>query len=89
MFNSEVLASNITAFRKAKGISQQALAAALSISPQSVSKWECGASVPDIENLCANGNCDLGKLCGRYCYGCFDIACSFVWRNPAKEYGND
>ena len=53
MFNSEVLASNITAFRKAKGISQQALAAALSISPQSVSKWECGASVPDIENLCA------------------------------------
>ena len=52
MFNPQALSANIKMYRKAKGISQNALASALSISPQSVSKWECGASVPDIENLC-------------------------------------
>ena len=52
MFNLQALSANIKMYRKAKGISQNALAAALSISPQSVSKWECGISVPDIENLC-------------------------------------
>ena len=52
MFNSQALSANIKMYRRAKGMSQNALAIALSISPQSVSKWECGASVPDIENLC-------------------------------------
>ena len=52
MFNLQALSSNIKMYRKAKGISQNSLAAALSISSQSVSKWECGVSVPDIENLC-------------------------------------
>ena len=52
MFDQKALASNITKFRKAKGMSQNDLARALLLSPQSVSKWERGASVPDIENLC-------------------------------------
>ena len=52
MFNSQSLAANIKKYRKAKGLSQNALANALMVSPQSVSKWECGASSPDIENLC-------------------------------------
>lgn len=39
-------------YRKAKGISQNSLAAMLGISPQSVSKWECGLSTPGIEHLC-------------------------------------
>ena len=52
MFNPQVLSANIKMYRTAKGISQNALANALSISPQSVSKWECGTSVPDIGNLC-------------------------------------
>ena len=52
MFDSQLLATNIKKYRKAKGLSQNALANALLISPQSVSKWECGASTPDIENLC-------------------------------------
>lgn len=52
MFSSQALSANIKTYRKAKGMSQNALAKVLSISPQSVSKWECGASVPDIENLC-------------------------------------
>ena len=52
MFSLQTLSENIKIYRKAKGMSQNALAKALSISPQSVSKWECGGSVPDIENLC-------------------------------------
>ncbi|MBQ5318742.1 MAG: helix-turn-helix transcriptional regulator [Oscillospiraceae bacterium] len=44
MLNLQALSANIKMYRKAKGISQNALAAALSISPQSVSKWECGVS---------------------------------------------
>lgn len=52
MLNLQVLSGNIRMYRKAKGLSQNGLAAALSISPQSVSKWECGASAPDVENLC-------------------------------------
>lgn len=33
-------------------MTQNELAQSLSISPQAISKWERGASVPDIENLC-------------------------------------
>ncbi len=37
--------------RKAKNISQEAVAEVLGISPQAVSKWECAQSYPDIELL--------------------------------------
>ncbi len=47
------LAENIRSFRLAQGLSQGELAEMLHISPQSVSKWERGGSVPDIDNLCA------------------------------------
>lgn len=53
MFEPEILKKNIKKFRTIKGISQTELAVQLGISPQSVSKWECGNSIPDIENLCA------------------------------------
>ena len=46
------LPSNIRIYRKQKGITQRDLANALNISPQSVSKWERGSAVPDVENLC-------------------------------------
>lgn len=52
MFDQKKLSENIRKFRTAKGITQTDLAELLHISPQSVSKWECGATVPDIENLC-------------------------------------
>ena len=52
MLNLQALSANIRMYRKARGLSQNELACALSISPQSVSKWECGASAPDVENLC-------------------------------------
>lgn len=53
MYDPIALANNIKTFRQALGLSQGDLAARLSVSTQSVSKWECGNSVPDISNLCA------------------------------------
>ena len=35
--------------RKGKGWTQLQLAEQLSVSPQAVSKWECGEAVPDIQ----------------------------------------
>lgn len=37
--------------RKGKGWTQLQLAEQLSVSPQAVSKWECGEAVPDIDIL--------------------------------------
>ena len=52
MFDAKQLSKNIKEFRTAKGMTQTELAGILQISPQSVSKWECALTVPDIENLC-------------------------------------
>jgi len=45
------LGDRITELRKASGLSQYALAEALDISRQAVSKWESGQSSPDAANL--------------------------------------
>lgn len=45
------LANRLQRHRKAHGYSQEALAAALGISRQAISKWECGEASPDTENL--------------------------------------
>lgn len=52
MFQMKQLAENIRKYRSAKKLTQTDLAAILKISLQSVSKWECAQTVPDIENLC-------------------------------------
>lgn len=41
----------IIKLRKGKGWTQRQLAERLGVSPQAVSKWECGETVPDIEIL--------------------------------------
>ena len=46
-----MLAENLKALRKAKGLSQEELAARLHVVRQTVSKWEKGRSVPDAELL--------------------------------------
>lgn len=46
------LGANIAALRRAKGMTQEQLAAALGISPPAVSKWETNTSYPDITLLC-------------------------------------
>ena len=52
MFLSNKLAENLKSYRKAKNLSQADLAELLKISAQSISKWECGNSTPDVEKLC-------------------------------------
>ncbi len=49
---NDVLSKNIRIYRKRNGLTQAALAAALYITPQTVSKWESGISEPDAEKLC-------------------------------------
>lgn len=45
------LQENLTKLRKQKGFSQEELAYQLGVSRQSVSKWESGASIPELERL--------------------------------------
>ncbi len=45
------LADKIILLRKQKGWSQEELAAQMDVSRQSVSKWESGASIPDIDKI--------------------------------------
>ena len=45
------LGKEIRRLRTDRGLTQEALAAALNVSPQSVSKWECGSSMPDVQML--------------------------------------
>lgn len=53
MFDIVIMAENIKEYRNKKGLSQYEFAESLGVSPQAVSKWECGQSCPSIENLCA------------------------------------
>ncbi len=43
-----IIAKNISELRKAKGLTQLALAEKLNYSDKAVSKWESGASIPDV-----------------------------------------
>ncbi|MDE6518208.1 MAG: helix-turn-helix domain-containing protein, partial [Acetatifactor sp.] len=46
-----ILAEKITYLRKQKNWSQEELAAQLDISRQSVSKWESGTSIPELDKI--------------------------------------
>jgi len=48
-----MLKENIKTLRRAKGLSQEALALQLNVVRQTISKWEQGLSVPDAEMLLA------------------------------------
>ena len=45
------VSEKILELRKASGLSQEALAEKLNVSRQSISKWETGESVPELERL--------------------------------------
>lgn len=53
MFDVSVLAYNIKYYRRHKGLTQSAVAKEIFVRSQSVSKWERGESVPDVEKICA------------------------------------
>lgn len=48
-----MLSENIQAIRKARGLSQEELAAKLNVVRQTISKWEKGLSAPDADMLMA------------------------------------
>lgn len=49
------LSKKVFELRKANGLSQEQLAEKLSVSRQSVSKWESGESIPELERLVVMG----------------------------------
>ncbi len=51
------ISDNIRRLRKEKNLTQETLANLLSITPQSVSKWERGEGYPDITMLPSIANC--------------------------------
>lgn len=46
-----MLGENLKACRKARRLSQEAVARVLGVSRQAISKWECGLGYPDLDNL--------------------------------------
>lgn len=48
---NETIGSRIAKYRKAKGMTQEALANEMGVSAQAVSKWETDTSCPDISTL--------------------------------------
>ena len=53
MINMNHFGKRIAALRRRKEMTQQELADKLGVSPQAVSKWECGNTLPEIELLLA------------------------------------
>lgn len=51
--NEIKLAEKLTELRMAKGVTQDEIAVALSVSAKTISKWERGASAPDLSSLAA------------------------------------
>ena len=47
-----IIADNISAYRKAKGLTQLEVAEALNYTDKAVSKWERAESIPDVTTLC-------------------------------------
>ena len=45
------MGKEIRRLRNGRGLTQEALAAALNVTAQTVSKWECGNSIPDVQLL--------------------------------------
>ena len=60
--------------RKQRGLSQEQLAAQLTVSRQAVSKWELDDTMPDTENVI-----QLSRL--------FGVSCDYLLRDEVNEQG--
>lgn len=76
MTNSELLGRKLFELRKRNGLSQGELAEKLGVSRQAVSKWECGESLPDTDNLIT-----ISKL--------FDVSLDELISNDTKKINID
>ncbi len=47
----KMLCENLKKFRISKNMTQEQVAAALAVNPQTVSRWECGTTLPDVLTL--------------------------------------
>lgn len=73
----EMLAKNLVFLRKQKKITQGELAEKLKYSDKTVSKWETGEAVPDVETLLA--------ICEIYGVSIGDITDGPIWEKKVKE----
>ncbi len=69
------ISKNIIALRKSKGITQEQLAAAVNVSPQAVSKWETGVSLPDVQTL---------PLIADF----FEVSIDYLYKGKDVSYGD-
>lgn len=83
----EILAGNISRYRKASGQTQEALAEQLGVTFQAVSKWETGQTVPDtilLPALARSLSVSIDKLLG---YSAFNDDISYYEKDyQKKEY---
>ena len=73
--NSECFSNNLRRLRLAKGLTQEQLAALLGVSIQSVSRWECGNTLPDVMLLP-----EIARLYG--------VTVDDLYREEAVAYAN-
>ena len=68
--NESIFAQTLCTLRTEAGLTQETVAAALEISPKTLSKWENGASEPELSLLCALADyygVSADRLLGRNC----------------------
>ena len=68
-----ILAEKIMKLRKQQGWSQEELAMKLGVSRQSVSKWESGASIPELDKIL-----QLGEL--------FGVSTDFLLKDDREDF---
>lgn len=73
--NSECFSNNLRRLRLEKGLTQEQLAATLGVSVQSISRWECGNTLPDVMLLP-----EIAHLYG--------VTVDDLYREEAKAYAN-
>ena len=69
---------NLSKSRKKAGLSQEELAEKMGLTRQTISKWETGASVPDVE--------DLQRLCAALSASAEELICGEAGRKPKREH---
>lgn len=72
---NNIFSANLRRLRQAKGYTQEQVASHLGVSPQSVSRWECGNTLPDVMQLP-----QIARL--------YHVTVDDLYREDAKGYPN-